>query len=268
MPTSSHEQSSRLAAELEAKINEMAMHEGWALFYLSNHDPIPKIQRDDEAGVFPGDDEAIEHVEQCAKAGSLFHRLALTLHNTPDDESEKEPLSQNDLDALHAEGFQEWAMLESNFLGAPALTVSTRNGCLPLTRDQMKIIDDMSQREGWLLTVNYGGTDDGKYIIERMDEDSRFATDLEALAFVRKHAEAGHDYHRLALAAHGKLAKEVRDDTVTKVAVTLDIDYLTNGVGLGHLQGIVRQNLTNLIDSDGLVDLSAAEVKGWSISFN
>jgi hypothetical protein len=55
---------------------EQALREGWMLF---NDD---EIQRDDEAGLFVSDEDALNHVARCAGAGSELHQLALSIHNT------------------------------------------------------------------------------------------------------------------------------------------------------------------------------------------
>jgi hypothetical protein len=132
----------------------------------------------------------------------------------------------------------------------------------------MQIINEMAQREGWLLAEHSGGKFNAKFMIDKFDEDPRFASDAEAEAFVRKLAEAGSDYHQLAIAAHEQLSSDVLDKTVVKVAVTLEVDYRLNGIGLPAIQNLLRKNLEELIGNEGLVDHLAAEVNGWSISFN
>jgi hypothetical protein len=269
MTNSSIQQGVLLTQEQKSNINAMAMKEGWALFDIGQDETVARIQRDDEAGVFANDDDAIEHIEKCAKAGSVLHKLALLAHNTPEDfEDQKVTLSQNDLDELHAEGFQQWADADTiSFQSVdPVPAATTRQGRLPLTGDQMGIIDEMAQREGWLLSEHSGGSFNAKFMIDKFDEDPRFANDDEALAFVRKLAEAGSDYHQLALAAHDKLSTQVLDTTVVKVKVTLEIDYRLNGIGLPVVHKLLRENIEELIGDEGLVEHLPCETTDWSIS--
>lgn len=56
-------------------INRFAEAEGWAIFDLR------EIQKDDEAGVFIDDEEAVSFVRGLAANGSELHKTALALHN-------------------------------------------------------------------------------------------------------------------------------------------------------------------------------------------
>lgn len=253
-------------------ITPVAVAEGWGLFCHDQDENLHHIERDDEAGVFVDDEAAIEFIQKRASEGSAIHALALAAHNSCEEyamNTPKSELSQDEIDAQHAEGFQQWAEADNlSFLSVDSVPpATTRKGRLPLTGDQMRIIDEMAQREGWLLTEHTGGKFNAKFMIDKFDEDPRFASDAEAEAFVRKLAEAGSDYHQLALAAHDKLSSEVLDKTVVKVTVMLEVDYRLNGIGLPVVHNLLRENLEELIGNEGLVDHLPAEVKGWSIDF-
>lgn len=262
----------KLTDEQLGIITQVSVTEGWALFCHDEAENLHHIERDDEAGMFDDDESAIVFIQRRASEGSSIHALALAAHNSCPEYAinpSKPVLSQDDLDAQHAEGFQQWAEADTlDFLSVePIPAATTRQGRLPLTGDQMRIIDEMAQREGWLLGEHSGGKFNAKFMIDKFDEDPRFATDDEALAFVRKLAEAGSDYHQLALAAHDRLSSEVLDKTVVKVEVTLAVDYRLNGIGLPVVHNLLRENLQELIGNEGLVDHLPAEVTGWSISF-
>jgi hypothetical protein len=72
---------------------EAAVNEGWALFNHSEDGTAAEIQRDDEAGAFATDDDAIRWVRFRAEAGSAMHAAALAMHeramaeqNQPEDD--------------------------------------------------------------------------------------------------------------------------------------------------------------------------------------
>jgi hypothetical protein len=250
-------------------IDPVAIAEGWALFA---HNDCHHIERDDESGLLEDDEAAIQFVLKRAAEGSEVHALAIAAHNRTMKElgcpEGAMALTQNDLDAQHAEEFQQWAEADTlDFMVDPVPPATTRHGRLPLTSDQMQVIDEMAQREGWLLAEHSGGKFSGRFMIDKFDEDPRFASDAEAEAFVRKLAEAGSDYHQLALAAHGQHASNVVDDKVVEVTITLKVEYRLNGIGLPVVHNLLRENLEELIGNEGLVDQLPAEVTGWSISF-
>lgn len=56
--------------------NNLAELEGWALFECEGR---YQLQRDDEAGQFASDADAIIFVANLASAGSAYHRSALEL---------------------------------------------------------------------------------------------------------------------------------------------------------------------------------------------
>jgi hypothetical protein len=261
----------KLTDEQLSIITPVAVAEGWALFCHDLDEDLHHIERDDEAGMFDDDESAIVFIQRRASEGSQIHALALAAHNSCPEYAinpSNPALSQNDLDAQHAEEFQQWAEADTlGFLVDPVSAATTRKGRLPLTGEQMQIIDEMAQREGWLLAEHSGGRFNAKFMIDKFDEDPRFGSDDEALAFVRKLAEAGSDYHQLALAAHDKLASEVIDKTVVKVTVILEIDYRLNGIGLPVVHNLLRENLQELIGNEGLVEHLACETTGWSINF-
>lgn len=51
--------------------------EGWGLFTIDADDKLRMIQKDDEAGLFESDDQALAHVRAKAEAGSALHQAAL-----------------------------------------------------------------------------------------------------------------------------------------------------------------------------------------------
>jgi hypothetical protein len=57
------------------EINRVAQSEGWGIFFDC------EIQRDDEQGVYPGDEAAIAHIRARAGEGSAIHRQAILLHD-------------------------------------------------------------------------------------------------------------------------------------------------------------------------------------------
>lgn len=65
--------------------SEEASKEGWNIFnvWLDN----PRIERDDEAGIFAGDQEAWEHIIRKSNDGSALHRSAILFirENNPEE---------------------------------------------------------------------------------------------------------------------------------------------------------------------------------------
>jgi hypothetical protein len=70
----------RSARRLNAQtINRVCESEGWALFDVDGSGWC-KIERNDEAAIFPDDDAALDHVRARAAGGSALHAQALRIH--------------------------------------------------------------------------------------------------------------------------------------------------------------------------------------------
>lgn len=70
--------------EKVAAINLFAEREGWAMFDRGFMGLDLAIERDDEAGIFPDDDEAQLWVKDLAEKGSELHKQALAIHEGRD----------------------------------------------------------------------------------------------------------------------------------------------------------------------------------------
>lgn len=74
---------------LRDAIDQVSLTEGWRLSHNTGgpFDGLWLIEREDEAGTFDSDDEALEHVVRQARAGSDLHKRALEIHMTlrPED---------------------------------------------------------------------------------------------------------------------------------------------------------------------------------------
>lgn len=65
-------------AEWTQQDSEAAAREGWDVFYACRaSDEQYQIEKDDEAGIFVSDAEALYHVYDQALRGSMLHRRAL-----------------------------------------------------------------------------------------------------------------------------------------------------------------------------------------------
>lgn len=137
---------------------------------------------------------------------------------------------------------------------------------LPLTADDVVDIDTVGQTEGWI----FGTVGDGSvYAISRFDAKGVFAGDNEALAFVRKRAEEGSVFHKMAILANHRSVAEVHGDTIAlRATVTLDIDYLIpKGMPelKEQLEALLHDSMTHMIGNGGLSGSTEAEVEEYSV---
>lgn len=165
-------------------------------------------------------------------------------------------MSQNDLDAQHAEQFQTWA--ESDTLGGTDDVVQ-----FPLSSDQMAAIGSTGFNEGWRLTEVEGGTFSGLYVLECEDEKNVFENDSAAEEFVRKQAGQGSEVHQWALAGHMKPVEEV-GGKVVNVQLVLNVGYRLNGVSIEELMAQLESNMNHMIGNGGLTGPTEAETETYS----
>lgn len=135
---------------------------------------------------------------------------------------------------------------------------------LPLTSDAMYEINNLGVSEGWLLSLQQGGSDNGRFMIERDDDAEDFATDDDALEHVKRQAELGSEIHRDALLAHGQLENDVLP--VKFVQLTLNVKYLCNGVDIEELRRQLEDSVQQMIGAGGLTGESEAEAETYEYS--
>lgn len=206
-------------------ITQVGMQEGWALFNDGLNDHNYRIERDDEAGIFPGDDEAIAFVERLSLLGSKVHKLALDVHGFRDE-------------------FKDF---------------------LPLGATSIEAIDQLALSEGWVFgTINYRGIetfqisklDDSNKFASDADAYDFVKSKAAAGGAYHKMAMAAHGKSHSAVTGMISVKAEV------KITVTY---LLPVGMKSSELHGLLDANVNHLIGSGGLTGDTEAETESYNV---
>ena len=208
-------------------INQVGMQEGWALFNDGHDDDTEyRIERDDEANVFSGDDEAIAFVERLALVGSKVHKLALDVHGFRDDYKDFLPLDSSSIDA----------------------------------------IDQLALSEGWVFgTVNGSGVDRfqisrlDESLVFATDADAYAFVKGKAFdgGAYHKMAIAAHGKTHDAVTGLRTVIAEV------KISVTY---LVPTGMPVSDLHGLLDDNLSNFVGGGGLTGDTEATVESQEVT--
>lgn len=206
-------------------ITQVGMQEGWALFKDGLNDHNYRIERDDEADVFPGDDEAIAFVERLALLGSKVHKLALDVHGFRDEFKDFLPLDVTSIEAI-----DQLALSEGWVFG----TVSDRGE----DRFQISKLDDSSTFAS--------------------DADAYAFVKLKAAAggAYHKMAMAAHGKSHCAVTGMVSVKAEV------KISVTYLVPV---GMKTSELHDLLDTNVNHLIGSGGLTGDTEAEAESYNV---
>lgn len=133
----------------------IAQSEGWLL--MGEEDGERTIERDDENRVFGGDDEAIAHVEQLAQAGSMLHKLALSIHRgEPAPAAPQEPAEETEEERLERV-FQE-ARKEGGIVGlCKAIEAGYAAGHCMYDSDMISLAETMSNCTSNIIALAEAG---------------------------------------------------------------------------------------------------------------
>lgn len=206
-------------------ITQVGMQEGWALFNDGLNDHNYRIERDDEAGIFTGDDEAIAFVERLALVGSKVHKLALDVHGFRDE-------------------YKDW---------------------LPLDVASIEAIDQLALSEGWVFgTVDdHGGErfqisklDDVTTFASDADAYAFVKLKAAAGAAYHKMAMAAHGKSHSAVTGMTSVKAEV------KIAITYLVPV---GMPTSEIHSLLDANVSHMIGSGGLTGDTEAEAESYDV---